>query len=213
MNKLVGLFGGTFDPVHLGHTRVAENLLKALPFSEIQFIPCNLPPHRTTPIASSADRLAMLKLATEKESRFSVNDIEIKRSGISYTIDTLKTLRSQFPSTTFALILSTDTLGTFNTWHNWQKILDYCHLIIVNRPNYALPQTPWVQEFLSQHQIQDPTVLTQLPAGKIFFTSLTETPISATDLRTYLSEKNYSNASSYLSPFVLNYIQTRSLYR
>jgi nicotinate-nucleotide adenylyltransferase len=211
---LIGIWGGTFDPIHLGHINVAKQLYQTLPFQQIQFIPCGTPPHRHKPIADAHDRLAMVKLAVQDYPDFFVNDVEIKKSTACYTIDTLKTLRTAHPDNIFCLILSTESLMTLSTWHQWQKILDYCHLVIVNRPDYQLPLplAPWAQDLLSAHQTYDAQQLVDTRNGKIFFATIKETPISATLIRQQLACGDIESTTSFIPAAVLAYIKARRLY-
>lgn len=210
--KLIGIFGGTFDPIHNGHLNIAQTLYKNLPFDQIQFIPCGIPPHRSQPIANPMDRLAMVKLAVADFPYFTVNDLEVKKKSPAYTIETLKTLHPQFKDQSLCLILSTDVFSLFNTWHEWEKILNFCHLIITNRPQYSLPQTTWLKNLLTQHQTHHLSDLSNLSYGKIFFPLITEIPISATDVRQHLQQKNFSHITSLLPQKVVTYIQNHHLY-
>jgi len=134
MHSLIGLLGGTFDPIHKGHINIATALMQQLDFAQVQFIPCQRSPHREQPIASAEDRLAMIKLAIEPYDRFTVNTIEIKKPGPSYTIDTLRSIHAEQPNKALCFILAMDAFAHFNQWRQWQEILNHCHLIVVNRP-------------------------------------------------------------------------------
>jgi nicotinate-nucleotide adenylyltransferase len=210
--KLIGIFGGTFDPIHNGHLNVAETLYKNLPFTQIQFIPCGIPPHRTKPKASTADRLAMAKLATADFPGFVVNDLETKKTTPSYTIETLQTLQPTFADKIICLILSTDAFASLNTWHQWEKILNYCHIIVVNRIGHELPNTSWLEKILLQHQTKNPTDLTITPTGKILFQSADKIPISATHIRKQLAKGDITSIVPTIPPKVLEYIQQHHLY-
>jgi nicotinate-nucleotide adenylyltransferase len=135
---MIGIFGGTFDPVHNGHLRAAAYLLEKQPLSHIRFIPCYQPAHRKQPVASAKHRLQMLELATQNEPRFVVDDCEIKRKNTSYMIDTLQDLKKRFPEEVLALIVGYDAWQHFTSWHRWEAILKSAHVIIVSRPNYTL---------------------------------------------------------------------------
>src|SRR3989338_6163427 len=111
LKQPIGLLGGTFDPVHKGHIGIANHVLYRFNLADVQWIPCNQPAHRTPPIASPADRLAMLKLATEDNDAFEVNDVEFQRGGVSYMVETLETLRITYPNTPFCLILGADAFA------------------------------------------------------------------------------------------------------
>lgn len=211
--KLIGILGGTFDPIHYGHLQVAHTLYQKLPFAQIQFIPCGIPPHREKPQASSADRLAMTQLAIADHPGFFANDIEIKKTTPSYTIETLQALQPSFPDNIICLILSTEAFAKLNTWHQWEKIFTYCHLIVVNRMDYELPQAPWLKKLLSLRQIKDPADLVTTPVGKILFQSADNVPISATHIRRQLANGDITRIASLIPATVLEYIQQHHLYR
>ena len=209
---LLGLFGGRFDPIHNGHLAVLSQLVKKFPFKVIQLIPCDQPPHRSQPTASSLARLEMIKHAIVNRPVFSVNDIEVIRKGVSYTIYTLQSLRNLFPNYSLCFILSTDTFADFNLWHHYTQFLTYCHLIVVNRVNYHLPSVKWL-EILLRHRTKDSNDLEQFISGKIFFQQLPHYPISSTEIRNYLMEGNYSAVKSMFPKSVLKYIQRHKLYQ
>lgn len=190
--KKIGLFGGTFDPVHLGHLHCAHQVLKLAHLDHIEFIPSFTPPHRSAPQASAKDRLAMLELAIRDEPHFSLNPIEIQRADISYTIDTLKQ-RAQQAEQLF-LILGQDAFLQFHRWKNRQEITRYCDLIILNRPGY--PENENTLE---------------TPKNKITWLHIPPSPISATDIRQAL--KSGASTTELLDPQVARYIRQKGLYQ
>ncbi|WP_267256480.1 nicotinate-nucleotide adenylyltransferase [Coxiella endosymbiont of Ornithodoros maritimus] len=214
MFPLLGLFGGTFDPIHNGHLALANELIQKLPsLTEIQFIPSRQPPHRPPPIASPADRLEMIKRAIANQPNLVLNNVEIKGNDISYTINTLKTLRPLFPTQALCFILSTDAFADFKHWHQSSVILEYCHLIVVNRPNYPLPQQPWLSDLLCHHQTENTEDLGRFQFGKIFFQTLSPQAISATQIRCYLPKSDYEIVAPLLPKTALAYIKAHKLYQ
>lgn len=179
----IGILGGTFDPIHEGHLAIAERVLQALSCDHIEFIPCFLPSHRDQPIASPEHRLAMTILATQYNLQFQVNPIEIKRKGISYTVDTLTQLRQQMPTQSLCFILGSDAFAQFNHWHKWQKIIELAHLIIVTRANSKLPKPTWLNTLLQTRITDDHNALQKTSAGKIYFQPIDPIAISATQIR------------------------------
>ena len=213
MFPLLGLFGGTFDPIHNGHLSLANELIKKLALTEVQFIPSKKTHYRPVPITSTLNRVDMIKYAIANQSRLVLNDIEIKREAISYSIDTLKLLRSLFPRYSLCFILSTDAFADFNQWHQYLVILEYCHLIVINRPNYHLPQQKWLDDLLSQHQTKNLKDLNQFLFGKIFFQFLPTLQISATQIRNLLAKGDYKTVTLLLPKKVLSYIKEHKLYQ
>ncbi len=208
--RKIGILGGTFDPVHNGHLQLAEMMALDFHLDFIQFIPNNRPPHRPHPIANSQHRLEMLRIATARYPKFVVNDIETKREGPSYMIDTLKSLRQLLGQAPLCLIIGNDAFASFNEWQDWENIPNYAHLIVVNRPHAPLPKAPWAEAFLKKHQTQHRYDLTQTPAGKIFLQHINPIPISATDIRHKLATG--MNVSQDLPTEVLSYIKMHQLY-
>lgn len=211
--SLLGLLGGTFDPIHKAHLFVVNELANKLPFKEIQLIPCGYPPHRNTPIASPTDRIEMIKRAIVNVPRLKINGIEIKRKGFSYTINTLKSLRISFPRQSLCLIMATDAFLNFNQWYQYESILRYCHLIVVNRPNYPLLKEKWLNELLLQHQTNREEDLNHTQSGKIIIQHLPTIPVSATEIRCYLREGNDTAVKLLLPEKVFEYIKRKRLYQ
>jgi len=122
----MGIFGGTFDPIHYGHLRTAFEMLQALRFDEVRFMPCGNPPHRAAPVAAADLRLDMVSVATEAQHGFVVDDRELQRDGPSYSVDTLSALRSEFPLRPIGLIIGMDAFLSLPKWYHWRKILAAC---------------------------------------------------------------------------------------
>ena len=118
-----GIFGGTFDPIHFGHLRTAFELLQALRLNEIRFMPAGNPPHREVTVASPAERYAMVKAAIAGQPGFVVDDREIRREGLSYSVDTMRTLRADFPDHSLSLIVGMDAFLGLPKWHQWRELL------------------------------------------------------------------------------------------
>ena len=135
-HKPIGIFGGTFDPIHYGHLRTAFEMLQSLRFGEVSFMPCGDPPHRGSPYADSALRLAMVRAATEGQIGFTVDDREILRDGPSYSVDTLIELRGEAPQRPIALIIGMDAFLGLPKWHQWREILQLSHIVVAHRPGW-----------------------------------------------------------------------------
>jgi nicotinate-nucleotide adenylyltransferase len=214
--KAIGLLGGTFDPIHFGHLRIAQELAESLKLDEIRFIPAAIPPHKATPSVSARHRAAMVNLAIVNNPLFSLDKRELNRSGASYTIDTLQSLRDELGNeTSLLLLMGSDAFTKFNTWHRWQEIINLCHIGLVHRPvNAASPKEilPKILEtFLQDHYAEDSKDLLTTPAGFITMQQVTALDISATQIRTSLQQKQ---SVRYLMPdSVIDYIHTHRLYQ
>lgn len=140
----IGLFGGTFDPVHRGHLDVAAASLRALPLDEVWFIPAGRPPHRSAPGASAAHRFAMVALALAGQRRLRVSDIEMTHDGPTYTIETLARLEVRYPALagSFCFIAGADAFAEIRTWREWQALVDRCPFAVVSRPGLPVDALP-----------------------------------------------------------------------
>jgi nicotinate-nucleotide adenylyltransferase len=138
VRKLIGILGGTFDPVHYGHLKPAQEIFQRLRLDELRIVPCYRPVHRDPPIASPEQRLHMLQLALREFPRFTLDERELRRGGDSYTVDTLDELRQEFPQAVLCLLLGLDALEGFKEWRRWRQILKLAHLLICARPGYGL---------------------------------------------------------------------------
>jgi nicotinate-nucleotide adenylyltransferase len=183
MKRAMGILGGTFDPIHFGHLRLALELHQAFDLDHIRIVPCSQPVHRKVPVASPEERLAMAKRAIATESAFKVDDCEIRRKGPSYTIDTLLEFRAKAPQVPFALLLGIDAFLGFTSWNRWQEILDNAHLIVAHRPNYHLPHEGVVAKLLRDRLIEDAQEMRKKIGGSILLHPITSLEISATDIR------------------------------
>ena len=153
MSRLIGIFGGTFDPIHLGHIHFANTIYKLCDLQKILLVPCNKSPLRTQPIASAQDRFNMLKLACQNFPHMSVEDYEILRPETSYTVNTLKHLKQKYSSSPLALIMGIDAFNSFDKWHKWEEILELSHLIIADRPGFKQDTSEKITKILEEKQI------------------------------------------------------------
>jgi nicotinate-nucleotide adenylyltransferase len=138
---MIGVLGGSFDPVHNGHLRLAIEAREALGLAEVRLIPLHAPNHRAPPVASGAQRLAMLRVATAGEPGLVVDDRELRRGGVSYTVETLGTLRAEVGHTPIVLILGMDAFRGLTAWHQWQRLPGLAHIAVAERPG-ASPSLP-----------------------------------------------------------------------
>ncbi len=218
MSKPIGVLGGTFDPVHIGHLRMALELLAALELSEVRFIPVHTHPFGKTPVATPEQRAEMLRLALADLPQCKVDTRELQRANVSYTVETLASLHAEVEETPLCLFLGLDAFRQLDGWHRWQELLDYCHLVVVDRPDMS-PSTadlqtastsPTIQTLLSQHAVDSPGALHEQRAGCILFQSIPTLDISATQLRNSLK---HEQTIHFLVPdAVLDYIHQHQLY-
>jgi len=211
----LGLFGGTFDPVHFGHLRLATELAEAFHLEKVLFIPAGLPYHRGRDAhATSEQRLTMLKLATQRDARFDVDDREIKRSGNTYTYDTLAEIRQERgPDTPLVFLAGTDTFAGIDKWHRWMELFDLAHFAIAVRADDVewfkrgpgtFPREIWPRITLN------PRDLDAAPAGKIMTFAMTPLSISSTAIRALAAE---GGSIRYLTPDpVVEYARSHNLY-
>ena len=180
---MIGIFGGTFDPVHFGHLRPALEVQQALELNEVRFIPAGQPPHREVPHATTPQRLSMLRAAIDDQPGFVVDEREIRREGPSYMVDTLVSLREELGQVPLCLILGYDAFLGLARWHQWQRLFELSHLVVTHRPGWNhdnLDET--LQRLVQQHEIVSEQMSEQA-AGGLVFVPVTQLDISATGIR------------------------------
>ncbi|WP_405234097.1 nicotinate-nucleotide adenylyltransferase [Lentisalinibacter salinarum] len=182
MNPM-GVFGGTFDPIHYGHLRTAFELLQELRLSELRFMPCGTPPHRGEPIADAALRVRMVELATEAQHGFVVDDRELQREGPSYSVDTLAALRAEYPTRSLCLIVGMDAFLSLPRWYHWREILQLAHIIVAHRPGWRAPDMGPLGELLVDRGTGRIGDLHESRAGSIYIHAVTQLEISSSDIR------------------------------
>jgi nicotinate-nucleotide adenylyltransferase len=213
----IGIFGGTFDPIHYGHLRLAQEILETAKLGEVRFIPSGTPPHRTRPGADPADRVEMVKLAIAGNPHFTCDDRETKRAGKGYTYDTLSDLRQQIGmQRPLAMLVGADAFLDLATWHRWRELFALAHIVVAYRPGYPIDTwqarmpEPLAHEYAVRY-MQQPLAVHLAPAGGIAAVSMTGLDISATFVRTAV---HAGESPRYLLPdAVLDYIETHGLYR
>jgi nicotinate-nucleotide adenylyltransferase len=178
-----GLFGGTFDPIHCGHLRTAYELWQELKLDEVRFLPTGSPPHREQPSASAAMRLKMVQAAVADQPRFVVDDREVRRSGVSYSVDTLTELRQEYPQRSLCLLLGMDAFLGLPNWHRWRELLPLAHIVVAHRPGWKAPAKGPLGELMVDHGTGSIRDLHQRPAGCVYVHAVTQLEISSTELR------------------------------
>ena len=212
-NTSVALLGGTFNPVHFGHLKMAQEMADLLQVKQMRMLPCGIPPHREEPLVSAKQRLAMLDLALNSQSVLEADDTELNRAGPSYTIDTLKLVRHEIGQTVpLFLCLGMDVLTTLNTWHCWQQLLDYCHIAVSPRPGWSVPvpEDSEVGCWLATHRCDDLAQIKKMANGYIYFCDLMMLELSSTAIRDTI--KRGENISTMTPSLVVDYIKHHHLY-
>ncbi|MDO9106656.1 MAG: nicotinate-nucleotide adenylyltransferase [Methylovulum sp.] len=204
---MIGILGGTFDPVHYGHLRVALEVKDLFDLDELRLIPSATPPHRSQPAASAPMRSDMLTLAVTHQPGLRVDVRELARPGASYMVDTLQSLRQDFPDQPLLLFIGTDAFNHLTRWHRWQNLFDYAHLVVMTRPGVSIQQN---DDFFNDKLAGDKQELAQTIAGKLFFQPVTQLDISATAIRRMIAEKQ--NPGFLLPDAVIEYIKQNRLY-
>ncbi|MGH8566617.1 MAG: nicotinate-nucleotide adenylyltransferase [Gammaproteobacteria bacterium] len=210
--KPLGILGGTFDPVHHGHLRLAIEMAEALDLAEVRLVPLYLPPHREPPAAPAALRLCMLNAAVADTPPLTVDDRELRRARVSYTVETLAELRGDLPGRPLCLILGMDAFAGLEDWRRWREIIGLAHLAVAKRPGSALsPSGPIQGLLLDRHGVPDPSELHRREAGCLLIRDVPALDISASAIRARIAA---GRSPRHLLPdAVLEIIESNSLYR
>ena len=181
--RVIGIFGGTFDPIHYGHLRTAFEMLQALAFDEVRFVPCGDPPHRGNTFADAELRFRMVEAAIAGQAGFVSDDRELRRAGPSYSIDTLFGLREEFPDCSLGLIVGMDAFLGLPKWHRWDEILDLAHIVVAHRPGWRAPDTGPLGDLISEFGTHRVDNLHQFTRGRIYIHAVTQLEIASTEIR------------------------------
>lgn len=185
--KPIAILGGTFDPVHIGHLRVAWEAAEALD-AEVRLMPAHVPPHRPAPVATAQQRVAMLELALAGQERLVLDTRELRRGGPSYTVDTLRELRGEIADTQpIVLLLGADAFAGVTSWHEWRKLFDLAHVGILTRPGHTAPPPAELAAEIASRRASAPAELRRTPAGKVCDLPVTPLEISSSAVRKLLA--------------------------
>ncbi|MGB1581369.1 MAG: nicotinate-nucleotide adenylyltransferase [Nevskiales bacterium] len=207
----IGILGGTFDPIHNGHLRLALQLRDKLGLESIRLIPSARPPHRNQPGASPGQRAKWIRVAIAGEPGLQLDDRELIRPGKSYTVDTLKSLREDLPNTPLCLIMGSDVLAELSYWDRWEELVKLAHIISVPRPGFETPMSSEMREWVERHACTNPMELQQSLGGKVYLFDLPLLDISGTRIRETIAT---GNSPRYLLPEdVMREIEELGTYR
>lgn len=208
--QTIGILGGSFDPIHFGHLRLALEVLSHCEFSQIRFIPCGQHVHKRGSYVSARHRMAMLELALCHHPCLEIDDREINREGPSFMVDTLQALRNDFPEASLCLVLGADIISQLETWYQWQRLLELANLVIVNRHGYAIESSVAVNGWLQRAATSQVIDLHRHQSQCVYYQEIPSLEISSQAIRKQLSAKQ---AVDFLLPeAVLTYIKHHHLY-
>lgn len=212
MVQPIGILGGTFDPVHHGHLRLALECVQNLGLAEVRLVPVYAPPHKAAPVATPSQRLHMLQLAVEGAAGLVADDREVRRGGSSYTIDTLTTVRAEFGNRPVCLLMGMDAFQALHTWREWTALLDHVHIIVVNRTGSAVEfEHRELANLLAARSVSAPSELIHAPGGAILKIDVPTLDISASRIRGLIAAGR--DVTFLLPGNVIEYIRREGLYR
>lgn len=198
---MIGIYGGSFDPVHLGHLATATFLKSELDLERCLLMPCAIPVHKTGLYYSNSQRLEMLNLAIQDYSELEIDEREISRGGSSFTIDTLKELKNEQPNETFCLIIGMDTFMQFNSWKQWGEFFNYVHIVVLVRTGYETDNLT----LTSFETIQDKQLLAERQSGLLYFSNCPMIDTSSSEIRGKITANK--NLDDFLPKTIINYIK------
>lgn len=204
--KLIGINGGTFDPIHFGHLRPALEAMQKLSLSEVQFIPCKQPVHKAEAFVTAQQRMDMIEMAIARQPKFHLNSLEVDKVGDSYSVETLEVLKQKYPDDALVLLMGTDSFAQFHTWHRWQDIINLTNIAILHRPRETVPLACTSGRIYQTHKVVEFTKT----FGQMLDLAVTQLDISSTDIREHLAKG--LSVEYLLQPCVLEYINEHNLY-
>lgn len=211
MTSPIGIFGGTFDPVHFGHLRAASEIKELLNLADFRLLPAGQPPHRNTTFASGEHRLAMLRLAVADHPDVAVDDREVRRQGASYMVDTLDQLRRQYPRRPLLLLVGQDAVNGLDRWHRWRDLLQLAHLVVMTRPSAEPAYGEELATVLEPAYCAEREALFRRPAGHVHYLEVTKLAISSTKIRALIQAGR--DIRFLLPERVISYIRYHRLYQ
>lgn len=208
MQRLICLFGGTFDPVHYGHLKPLNELQQYLAADAVYVLPASIPPHRPAPQASSEQRQNMLQLALREYPGFILDSRELERSGPSWTVLTLQSFRQQYPDASLCLVMGSDAFNGLSSWYHWQQIPQLANIIVIERAGMETAKRP---DWATEHLVRDVDSLRESKSSSILYVSLKGYDISATEIRQRMAQK--LDVTGMLPDNVIDYIRQNGIYQ
>jgi len=208
---MIGILGGSFDPVHFGHLQLALDVYKMLELEQVRLIPSRQPPHRSMPVASAEQRVTMIKLAIKDEPGLVVDECELSREGPSYSVDTLIGLRKELGDVPLCLIIGMDAFQGIMDWHHWRELFDLCHIIVAQRPGTSASYSDALSSVVTKWKTTSLHNLKSKASGYIYSCSITQLDISSSQIRTLITDgKSIKN----LTPdAVIEFINANKIYQ
>jgi nicotinate-nucleotide adenylyltransferase len=207
----VGILGGTFDPIHKGHIKLAQEACSQLDLKQVRLVPLNIPAHRAAPSASANDRKTMIEQAITDDERLVIDCRELEKPEVSYTINTLKSLREELPDTSLCLIVGQDAFTQIDSWHQWESLLDFAHIVVASRPGKHETINTTLEKWINQHVTNDITMLQKKTAGYIYFMEIPLLPVSSSEIRSFIRQGQLKE--DWLDNTTINYIKKNHLYQ
>jgi nicotinate-nucleotide adenylyltransferase len=185
--QAIAILGGTFDPVHNGHLRVAWEAAEALD-AEVRLMPASVPPHRAPPVATPQQRVELLRAALAGQSRLQLDERELRRADPSYTVVTLREMRAEFGAQrSLILLIGADAFASLPTWHEWRSLFDLAHVAVLTRPGHEAKPAPELAAEIGPRRVAQAACLHQVASGKVFDLTVTSLEISASAIRGMLA--------------------------
>ncbi len=210
--KKIGILGGTFDPFHKGHLMMATESMQALELDKVLIQPNKIPYYREKPIATDEERLNICKLATQEISDIEVSSLEIDSPTYLSTFDVLSIMRQKYPNDCLIFIIGMDSFLYLDKWKHSSELLDIGSIAVIKRPGYVIETATMSLELKKIYEKRQNRNIPEKPFGELFFIDNTEVPISATELRKCLKDKDYNSAKKFIAPLALQYIQKNHIY-
>ena len=207
---MIGIFGGTFDPVHMGHLGLAQAATRCLNLQQVIFVPLGIPPHRDMPVVPPAGRLAMLQAALSSCAEYVIDTVEIEKQTPSWTIETLAYFARNMPEQALCLLMGADAFKSIDQWHHWQSLLDYGHIAVIDRKGHSVELNLAVTEFLSRYQVDELPPPASGTGGRICWVEAVVPEVSSSMVRDLI--KAGKPVDKLLPPEVLDIIAENGFY-